>query len=492
MAAVGTVLVGVAVLFPAILGFSIFGFFGPMIRDLKAEATERSETLKVISDSVSYAARIQRSILPHPDVLEDLFTDHFVLWEPRDLVGGDIYWHRAWSGGALVIMGDCTGHGVPGAFMTLVSNGALDEAYLETPPGDVAALLQRMHQLIQASMRQDAGATGEADDGIELGACFLNRERDILTFAGAHFDLFLQQDGVVTAIKGDKRGLGFASTPYDIRFRNHVVTLTDGMTFYMTTDGLVDQVGGDKRMSFGKSRFKALIATLADVPLRDQKPLIRQALLDYQDREVRRDDVSVIGFKVRRDGGQPNRRADKPDRRQTDRRSNMLDRRSNDRRNGTAVGLRASTPVLDCRLIDEDHQKLYALVGRMEVALMVDKDDGLVLEIMEELIAYTEWHFRHEERLMQEHAFPYFEDHRIAHQILIGQVLAFDRDIREGQRDIRQDLIRFLLSWLETHILGEDKKLADFFNGLDTFYDVTDADGGNAEPRAEPGAEPGT
>ena len=79
------------------------------------------------------------------------------------------------------------------------------------------------------------------------------------------------------------------------------------------------------------------------------------------------------------------------------------------------------------------------------------------------------------------------EDHRIAHQILIGQVLAFDRDIREGQRDIRQDLIRFLLSWLETHILGEDKKLADFFNGLDTFYDVTDADGGNAEPRAEPG-----
>ena len=244
-----------------------------------------------------YASYIQRSILPRKETLDALLPEYFVLWEPRDMVGGDIYWCRPWGEGTLVMLGDCTGHGVPGAFMTLISNGALDKAYLEVPPGDPARLLQHMHQSIQSTLGQDHDNKSASDDGIEAGACFLNHKEGSMIFAGAKFDLFISDKKEITVIKGTKSGLGYRGIAWHVIFTNHYVDFSSKQTYYMTSDGMTEQVGFETRRCFGKNRLKALILSLGDMPLSEQKERFRQALLDYQGDQKRRDDVSIIGFK---------------------------------------------------------------------------------------------------------------------------------------------------------------------------------------------------
>ena len=397
---------------------------------------ERDDAMRLVAGSIQYASRIQRSILPPEAELMAAFADCFILWEPRDVVGGDMYWHRPWGGGSLVLLGDCTGHGVPGAFMTLISNGALSEAYLETPPGDPAILLQRMHQLIQTALGQDRKGLGSADDGIEIGACYLDDHQGTLTFAGARFDLFILQDGAVEIIKGTKAGLGYRGTPQDIRFRNHRLD-TAGRAFYMTSDGLTDQIGGPLKRGFGKRRFKSLLATIANRPMAEQKEIIHQALIDHQGDQKRRDDVSVIGF------------------------------RSHGSMTGTADRKRVDMDpalLVDFKPIDDDHRRLFGLVDRLNDAIVQGREKKNIIAILDELIDYTAWHFRHEDRLMRTHGFPGQAEHQKAHDALVEQVLAIQKNVKENDADVSTDLLLFLLEWLNVHIHDADKKLADFLN----------------------------
>ncbi|MCP5371423.1 MAG: transporter substrate-binding domain-containing protein [Hyphomicrobiales bacterium] len=248
-----------------------------------------------ISDSIEYASRIQRSVLPSDRTLAEYLNEHFVLWEPRDVVGGDIYWCRRWHGGLLVILGDCTGHGVPGAFMTLISDGALDQAMAEAPAGDLGELVRLMHQGVQMTLNQhQAGKT--SGDGLELGACFLDGA-GALHFVGARFDLYEATGGTVRQIRGAKRGLGYRGIPLHQTYPTVSVALRPGQTFYMTSDGLIDQVGGERLRSFGKRRFMRLLREIHVRSLDAQREAIHLALTQFQGEERRRDDVSVIGFR---------------------------------------------------------------------------------------------------------------------------------------------------------------------------------------------------
>jgi len=263
---------------------------------LKAQR-ERDEAFEVITSSIRYASRIQRSVLPPAELIEEILDDHFILWKPRDVVGGDIFWCKKWGSGTVLSLADCTGHGVPGAFITLISSGALERAMLEVPEGDPAALITRMHQMIQVVLGQDT-ASGEADDGLELGICYIHPDREWITYAGAGFPLFVVDGATVEVIKGDRGGIGYRRVFRKTNLTNHEVRSGDGFRFYLTSDGLIDQLGGEKRRSFGKKRFKQLIAGLNDVPLSQHGEKIYEALLSYQGDEKRRDDVSVIGFKI--------------------------------------------------------------------------------------------------------------------------------------------------------------------------------------------------
>ncbi|MDC0335651.1 PAS domain S-box protein [Pseudodesulfovibrio sp.] len=272
-------------------------------QDITARRTterERDEAFQVITSSIKYASRIQRSILPPEKWIGHFTSEHFVLWEPRDMVGGDFYWCEQWGAGGLIMLGDCTGHGVPGAFMTLVSSGALKRGLMEIPEGDTAALVLRMHQLMQTQLGQNDRATKKSgsDDGLELAACYIPPDRKSMTYTGARMQLFVEKDGEITIAKPDKKGIAYRNIPYDFEFTNTLINDVAGYRFYIASDGIMDQPGGKKRLGFGKKRFMALLTSIKDAPLSDHGSLVYTALTEYQGDEMRRDDVSLLGFKL--------------------------------------------------------------------------------------------------------------------------------------------------------------------------------------------------
>ncbi|XPV74843.1 MAG: transporter substrate-binding domain-containing protein [Desulfovibrio sp.] len=277
-------------------------------RKLAAEITERSkveaklsDAFGVITSSIQYASRIQQSVLPTSSQLESTFKEHFVLWEPRDVVGGDIYWTRVWGDGKLVLLADCTGHGVPGAFMTLITSGALDRAIHTTPIGDTAQLIQKMHQFIQDVLSQDNNQSTKnhsSDDGLELGACYIPANKKQVVFSGAGFPLFVWHNKAVKLIKGDRKGIGYRGIPADQTWTNKEITVENDMIFYMSSDGIFDQIGGPKKRGFGKKRFVKMLETIQNNPLKDQGTIILERMVGYQGDEIRRDDISAIGFRL--------------------------------------------------------------------------------------------------------------------------------------------------------------------------------------------------
>ncbi|MFC1886176.1 SpoIIE family protein phosphatase [Thermodesulfobacteriota bacterium] len=265
--------------------------------DMEDARTTIEGALNIISGSISYASNIQQAILPDENLFSSKFSDHFIVWEPRDVVGGDIYYGVPWNNGLLLALGDCTGHGVPGAFMTLITTAALSRARSETEQVDIARIVQRMHQIVQKSLNQNI-KEGTSDDGMELGVCFFDKDMTELTYVGTRFSLFIVKDGEVKEIKGDKAAVGYRGIPFDQQYTENRIKLESGQRYYMTTDGLIDQIGGPKRRSYGKKRFKNLILSLADVPFSEHGQHIYNDLIAYQGEESRRDDVSVFGFQI--------------------------------------------------------------------------------------------------------------------------------------------------------------------------------------------------
>ena len=268
-----------------------------VIQQRVVEATaDLSEALSSISSSISYASHIQQSILPPSSDFEDFFAEHFIIWEPRDVVGGDIYWLRSWGEGTLLLLGDCTGHGVPGAFMTLIAKGALDRSVSEIPEGEVGALVQRMHQLIQSTQNQ--ASDGEASrEGMELGVCYFDNRKDGFDFCGARFSLFIDDGNEITEVKGERKGIGYARLPSNQTYKTTFVPLSARNIYYMTTDGFIDQIGGEKGRCFGKKRFIQTLGSLRNINGNRYQSFLRETLIEYQADNERLDDVAVIGFR---------------------------------------------------------------------------------------------------------------------------------------------------------------------------------------------------
>ena len=276
---------------------------GGQVVTVVTDITERKKTERIIADamhliheSIQYASRIQRSVLPDPKVLDGVFADFLVIWEPKDVVGGDVYLYRKCGRGHLLILIDCTGHGVPGAFMTMIATGALDQALIEIPSGEPTAILTRINQLVKVVLGQDS-KEGESDDGFECGLCLIDDTAKEITYAGARFELWCVKGEEFTVIKGNKVGIGYRRTDMAYAFDNHIVPIEKGISYYMTSDGLVDQIGGEKHRAFGKRRLKGLILDYAQMNMANQGVQILRAFEEYQNKEVRRDDISMVGFK---------------------------------------------------------------------------------------------------------------------------------------------------------------------------------------------------
>jgi len=262
---------------------------------LRRAMADLSQAQRQIGESLGYASLIQTSFLPRREDLFDYISDHFLIWEQRDVVGGDAYWFRPTRNGFLLGVIDCTGHGVPGAFMTLIVTSLLQKATEDTE--SPALVLARMNGLIKDALHQN-GRDARSDDGMDCALCHVDRGKGCLTFAGANTPLYVLGGDGVEVVKGDRCGLGYVRSSKDFEFTEHDVEVGEGKRFYLASDGLVDQVGGERGFPFGRTRLMEFIDRERTSPIAAQGIDLAEELRRYQGEERRRDDITIIGFEL--------------------------------------------------------------------------------------------------------------------------------------------------------------------------------------------------
>lgn len=253
-----------------------------------------AEAQKKVSDSIQYASLIQRALLPDRQLASLLGEHHFVLWRPRDVVGGDFYLFRAEGDHYLVGVVDCAGHGVPGALMTMLARAALDDAMnrhgIDAPATLLAHADRSLRGMIDQSTLPRAIATN-----MDVGLVCVDRGARRLRFAGAKISLYWSDGEEVGELAGARRAL------CDRRggeYNEHSVELRPDLTYYLVTDGYLDQAGGDEGFGFGNSRFAELLRSHARLPMHEQSTALDHALESYRGTHAQRDDITVLSFRI--------------------------------------------------------------------------------------------------------------------------------------------------------------------------------------------------
>lgn len=270
------------------------------LEDLVAERTrELKEKNTSIMQSIDYARRIQQSILPDFNSDSNCCLDNiFVIWKPRDMVGGDFYWSKKLGEDYLIGLCDCTGHGVPGALMTMTVNAIMHRVTDEIDRQNPGRILKTINRLLKETLHQD-DIHALTDDGADLALCLLKPAENKLVFASARLSLYYSHGREIREIKGDRQSLGYKKSKLDYTFTNHEINLESGQVFYLCTDGFMDQNGGEKDASFGPRRFRQMIEKSLPLPFDRQKTFFQNNLDEYMGEETQRDDISFIGFRIR-------------------------------------------------------------------------------------------------------------------------------------------------------------------------------------------------
>ncbi|GBF34980.1 serine phosphatase RsbU [Desulfocucumis palustris] len=270
-----------------------------MNQELESKVAERTRELheknQKLIDSIEYAVRIQEAVLPSKDKLSGLFKEHFILWKPKDLVGGDFYWVKRFKKDCLVVVGDCTGHGVPGALMTMLSISILNQIVDGHNKENPALLLKKLNNIIKQTLGQQ-NRQALTDDGLDIGICYFNGKNTI-TFAGAKCSLYTRKNDELKIVKGNRKSIGYVKTDANYAYTNNLIDIEENDVLYMTTDGYIDQGGGSNTYSFGKKRFIEVINGCYQKPLALQFDIFIDKLNKYMGDEIQRDDITVMAFK---------------------------------------------------------------------------------------------------------------------------------------------------------------------------------------------------
>lgn len=256
-----------------------------------------------VTHSIEYASVIQRSMLrTSGETLKHALPDADLVWEPRDIVGGDFYHFTTAPGGWFGAVADCTGHGVPGAFMTLIASSSLGQAIEQAGADNPSRLLSNVNRSIKQMLGQIDGqdATPESDDGMDAAFFWYNTAQRTLTFAGAKSSLFVLHPGKdsVEMIDGDRKGVGYVNSNMNFSWQNRTLQLSPGSLVFVATDGLIDQIGGPKAIAFGKRRIRDTLMANSTLPA----STINKAMLDtfskWQGQHKRRDDLTFFCFRI--------------------------------------------------------------------------------------------------------------------------------------------------------------------------------------------------
>ncbi|HAI74693.1 MAG TPA: serine/threonine protein phosphatase, partial [Microscillaceae bacterium] len=252
--------------------------------------------------SINYAKRIQNAILPEAYFFEEHFAEFFILYRPRDIVSGDFYWATEHQGKAILAAADCTGHGIPGAFMSLIGNDLLNEIVNIQGVLEPDKILDHLRIRIRQVLHQDQN---ETQDGMDIAVLVWEKTKRPssatiqLQFAAARHSLLLVQTEQIEQFKGDKLVIGGLNTRIsNLPFNQQIISVQAGQSIYLFSDGIVDQFGGDEARKFSSPRLRDLLFKLRHVPLKDQKEIIDNTLDAWMGNEHQQtDDILLIGLK---------------------------------------------------------------------------------------------------------------------------------------------------------------------------------------------------
>ena len=253
-----------------------------------------------ILDSISYAERIQSAMLPPETYITELLNENFILYKPRDIVSGDFYWIKQVNQYVVVVAADCTGHGVPGAFMSMLGISYLTEIVQRREITQANQVLNELRKQIKHSLRQH-GERDESKDGIDMALCVLDLKNSKMQYSGANNPLYFIRDSdgkpELKEFKADRMPLGYYQGK-DRPFTNHEIDLEPGDTFYLFSDGFIDQKGGKDNKKYMSKEFRNLLLEIQDQPMPDQKGILDKTLADWMGDNSQMDDVLVIGVRL--------------------------------------------------------------------------------------------------------------------------------------------------------------------------------------------------
>ncbi len=279
---------------------------------IEAQKNEIEAKNKDIMDSINYARRIQQAILPPPEVISQIFPQHFILFKPKDVVSGDFYWIEEKNGKKFSSAVDCTGHGVPGAFMSIVGANGLNKTVDDLGIFHPGEILDRLSLIVEDSLRQKGKTT--VRDGMDIALIMIDEKANVLEFSGANNPLYIIREKSLKLevngkeilpsiesdvynlfeIKGDKQPIGAIEKRQ--KFTNHVLTMEKGDRFFLFSDGYADQFGGPDNKKFMYKPFKRLLLSMATQNISENKALLDKTFENWKGEYAQIDDVCVIGI----------------------------------------------------------------------------------------------------------------------------------------------------------------------------------------------------
>ena len=258
------------------------------------------EKNRKITDSIMYAKYIQQSILPAESLVQKLLPESFIYHQARDIVSGDFYWISEIDSKIIVAAVDCTGHGVPGAFMSLIGSTLLNEIVNEKRIVQPSQILKQLHEGVLKSLNQNMGELN-CQDGMEMSLCVIDRAAELITFAGAMNPIYIIDDDDITLVRPSAHAIGGLGTglkkEITIAFAEQEIKIKKGMSLYMFTDGFMDQFGGPENIKLNTGRFKKMLLEMQKQEIKKQGLIVGETLKHWRGNQKQTDDILLIGIK---------------------------------------------------------------------------------------------------------------------------------------------------------------------------------------------------
>jgi len=261
---------------------------------IKAQNSQLEFKNKQVNDSINYAARIQSAMFPSKQLLNSLFAEYFVLWKPRQVVSGDFYWVKVSENRVQIAVGDCTGHGVPGAFVSLLGISFLNEIVKRSSPTNAGQVLEEMRELVKNALNQNK-TNADTRDGMDLAYSSIDLQNLQMQYAGANNSLYIIRAGQLIELKPTRNPIGIHRKEQPFEEQNFKLEKND--TIYFFTDGYYDQIN-DKNVKIKRFLFKQLLLEANLLPIQKQKEFLDEQLLKWQGNKAQVDDILILGIKI--------------------------------------------------------------------------------------------------------------------------------------------------------------------------------------------------